>query len=593
MRAGENAPNGLTRRPEPDPEAYDRVMRSVYAYVLRAVVLLLAILSIAPVPAAAKSYTAERFDVRVLLMPGGTLEVSETVVFRFESGTFDHVFREIPARRTDGIQVVSASLDGRLVPRGGGVNEIEVTGDSKVRVRWRFHPLADSTHVFGLTYLVHGVVSQTSDADVMAWRALPAQHQYRIRSSTIDFEWPATIAGGRAFTPQIESHRVEGNTVAAVAGGHGAPERSVRVTAQQIGVNGWTQATFVFPRGSILANPPEWQQRQMYRQSLSLRWTTAAVLIALAGLIVLAGLRQHYDPPRGDLSTMPGSPALPDSLAPGLAGSLLANGRTTAEHALAALFSLADRGILAVEERPRRRIGQAEFDVRRAGSHTPLAAHERTLLAIALPDVQPGQAVPLNSVRRQLARGLRQFRAAVEQELMAAGLIDVERKRVRDRYVRVSVAFFVLATAAAAAAAPVVHRFGGWPLLVAAALAFLGIASRLFAAATTALSNEGVRRAARWRNFRGYLRSISRNREPSTAGALQPLLPYAMAVGLGAAWAKHLKRHPGGVPPWFKALSTGTQDSTFATFVASSAAAHGGAAGAGASAAGGGSSGAG
>ena len=52
-------------------------------------------LSLAATPAAAKSYRADRFDARIRLLPGGDLEVVETVVFRFETGTFDHVFREI------------------------------------------------------------------------------------------------------------------------------------------------------------------------------------------------------------------------------------------------------------------------------------------------------------------------------------------------------------------------------------------------------------------------------------------------------------------------------------------------------------------
>ena len=64
-------------------------------------------------PAAAKTYSAERFDSRIRVLAGGSIEVVETVVFRFESGSFDHVFREIPSRRTDGVEIVSASMDGR------------------------------------------------------------------------------------------------------------------------------------------------------------------------------------------------------------------------------------------------------------------------------------------------------------------------------------------------------------------------------------------------------------------------------------------------------------------------------------------------
>ena len=58
----------------------------------------------------------------------GALEVVETVVFRFEGGTFDHVFRDLSRRRTDDIEVVSAEMDGRELPFGNESGQVEVQG---------------------------------------------------------------------------------------------------------------------------------------------------------------------------------------------------------------------------------------------------------------------------------------------------------------------------------------------------------------------------------------------------------------------------------------------------------------------------------
>ena len=69
-------------------------------------------------PAAAKSYSADRFDAVVRVLPDGSLDVTETVVFRFMDGTFKEVFREVPARRTDGVEVVRAEMDGQTMPFG-------------------------------------------------------------------------------------------------------------------------------------------------------------------------------------------------------------------------------------------------------------------------------------------------------------------------------------------------------------------------------------------------------------------------------------------------------------------------------------------
>jgi hypothetical protein len=547
---------------------------------------------------AAKTYTAERFDAHVRVMPGGALEVTETIAFRFESGTFDHVFREIPVRRTDGIEIVRASLDGRPFPIGDGVNQIQVTGRSKVRVQWRFYPLADSTHVFVLTYIARGVVSRSAGADVLAWRALPSEHQYQIASSTVDFEMPAGVRppSGAVPQPKIDSHGVEGPVETTTRSGNedtATPSVIARATASRIRSNGWLEARFELPAGSIVTSPPAWQLAQQTAQGLANRWITAAILVALSGLILLFGLRQQYDPPRRDQPAASPAPAPPDSLAPGLVGPLLSSGRPSLEHAMAALFSLADRGVIAIEEHPRGFLGHS-FDIRRLQSRATLAGHERALIEIALEQMRAGSTVSLGSARRRLVRRFRQFSAAVQQDLLSAGLVDLDRKRVRDRYFRISIVALVLAGVSVPLFALLLtDRYGPWPMLIPAAFAVVGMTGLIFAGATTPLSNEGLRRAAGWRGFRAYLKTLTQDRGQSAVQGVETFAPYAMATGLAAGWAKYLKRHPGSVPAWFRALSTSSRDRAFTAFVTSSGAHHGGAGAGGAGAAGGGASGAG
>jgi len=63
-------------------------------------------------------------------------------------------------------------------------------------------------------------------------------------------------------------------------------------------------------------------------------------------------------------------------------------------------------------------------------------------------------------------------------------------------------------------------------------------------------------------------------------------------MGLGPYWGRYIKKHPGSVPVWFRALSDASQDRAFTAFVTSSGS-HGGGGAGGAGAAGGGASGAG
>jgi len=563
------------------------------AAVAAAVAVLLALTAS---PAAAKSYFAERFDSLIRVMPGGALEVTETVVYRFESGTFDHVFRELPTRLTDGIEIVRASMDGRPFPAGNAVDRIEVSGNAKVRVQWRFAPVSESTHVFVLTYLARGVVRQAPDADVLEWHALPREHQYRIDASAIEFVLPGTAgaSGERAATPATATHRLDGTVTVSVERGPDdvtAPPLHARITADRIRSDGWVESSFRLPKGSVITAPPAWQQSAITAAAFAPRWIAAAAMIVLAGLVLLFGLRQQYDSPPADLSPMGSGGSVPDALAPGLAGSLVSNGRTTLEHAMGTVFALAERDVIAIAE-TRGRFGVHSFDITRRRSTGPLAPHEQALLAALFDERHPEQT-PLSGARNRVMRRLRRFGAAVQQELAAAGLLDMDRKRVRDRYIRVGIVLLILAGLSVPIAGFFVRRFAGWPMLLPAGIALVAVASFIFAGSTTPLSNEGVRRGARWRGFRAYLKEISHQRDQPAVRNLDVLLPFAIATGLGPHWARYIKKHPGSVPVWFRALSNGSRDRAFTAFVTSSAAHGGGGGGAGAGAAGGGASGAG
>jgi hypothetical protein len=106
--------------------------------------------------------------------------------------------------------------------------------------------------------------------------------------------------------------------------------------------------------------------------------------------------------------------------------------------------------------------------------------------------------------------------------------------------------------------------------------------------ALTPLSNEGVRRSERWLAYQKHLKAVARERAHLMSTSTAGLLPFAVALGLAAAWSKYLQKHPSGVPPWFRALALSGDDGGFPAFVAMSGA---GADGGGGSAGGGGGAG--
>ena len=539
-------------------------------------------------PAAAKSYSADRFDSVVRVLPDGSLDVTETVVFRFIDGTFKEVFREVPVRRTDGVEIVRAEMDGQALPFGDELGTVSVRQDNgRMRVLWRFRPIEQVTRTFVLNYRVRGVVRHEGDADVLVWRTTPNEHAYRIESSTTRFELP------------VQPQRPPGVTTRKTGSPHLSTSGNVlEISTEQIGRNGWVEAGFRFPARSVASVAPRWQQRAAEIDAGAPKWIGAAALVFAAGLILLIAWRQSYDPPPPEpISTGMDFQHPPDDLNPGLSGALAANGSATLEHAMASIFALADRGVLAIEEEPRRMLGSRNFEITRRPTAGHLLPHQERILDVMFHErTGSSEKVSLSKARHRLTSRWSKVATAFQEELSAAGFFDEARWRLRRRYRLAAVVFMVIAGLAVVPVIPMIGRLGPWPLLIPAALLAVGLASLIVSSTIIVLSNEGVRRARQWRDYKKYLRMVAGGKKPALGGSLGRALPYAVALGLASAWAKFLKTQPQLAPSWFRALPASTTDSAaFVAFVAhggagASSSAHGGAGG---GAAGGGASGAG
>ena len=529
-----------------------------------------------------KEYHASSFDSRIQVRDDGSLHVTETIVFVFEEGTFTKVFRTIPTRRTDGIEILSASMDGRPVAEGTGPARVEIRRRNGMRVEWRFAPVSGSAHTFELVYLARGVVRQEEGHDLLAWRALPGEHDYRINAATVEI-----VGGADPVAIDLKTRRVDSGTN--VARGDGV----LLFTATAIRRNGWIEPHLRFPAGALVATAPQWQQRRNEHFQRAPTWFAIGGGILAAGIVLLIGLRQSYDaPPRGTgarwSSVLP-----PDSLPPALAGAVAANGHVQLEHAMAALFALAERGVVSITEDPKRTWGVRSFEIPRGGQGAHLAPHESALMDAIFKDHD--SRVTLSKARTALTRHWKTFRAAVNDELREAGLLDAGRAAHRRRYFVLGTVLLVVAAAAFGLCLPFIGRFGPFPLVVPVAVLLVSLASFIFGSAETPLSNDGVRRGEAWRSYKAHLKS-PQDAEPAwgaSASAEARILPYAVALGLASAWAKWMKKRNIQLPAWFPPASHADGGPAFIAFISTGGAGAGSGSGGGGGAAGGGGSGAG
>ncbi len=563
-------------------------------WLLVVVVGLVGIAALTADASAAKLHRASRYDVTLELGTDGSMRVTERVVFVFGPDSFTTVFREIPTRRTDGITVLSVSMDGIPFGRGKGPGQFEtrrVENGQGPRVIWHFAPVTGSDHTFELSYRVGGVIIHSNQSDRLEWRILPTRHEYPIDCSQVSIVPPAMpeLFAPPSFDPP--------------AAPRADPARLAFSRCQFDPDRSW-QLAMEFPSGSLAREAPRWQQTAERGR----RWAPAFATIA--GVLLVTGVMALFfywnNNRHGVASGEPGSrrPTPPADLPVAIAGALTRPGASAAwSLVVATLLDFARRGIVRIEESDSK-WGQRQFRIVKLQGGAGLTGHEQVVMDMLFTTRHgPVDSVRLADLRRSAPRHWRGFRRQVRSDLRGLGYVNADREHALKQLQWIGVALIVVALLGLGGAAVAVSRFQGWPLLVPASVLLVGLATIGLGVAQSPLSDEGLRQAASWRAFGGYLRDVGRGK----ASSLEPqlftgLLPYAAAFGAAIGWAKLLKKSgAGGAPGWIHFATSGTGDEMAGVIAALSSATSAGShvdggvsAGAGAAggAAGGGASGA-
>ncbi len=557
--------------------------------------LLLTTLLLPVTTGAAKTYRAERYDVDLTVQPDGSLIVTETVVFRFEGGPFTYVFRDLAYTELDEIDRLQAGMDGQTLSQGTGPGQVEIQAGRPLKVTWHLPPTSDATHTFTLAYRVQGAIRRLADADALFWRAIPEEHDYEIAASTVTLRYPGTTSLLGQPTVRGAAAQVEwGAGLAVVIAGNIGRNRDLIVEAR-------------FPLGSLIATPPRWQRIQAERQeqvqqALPVGLSAGLLTVVAGGGWLAWSWRRHPRPAVPASARLMTRTTPPSDLPPGL-GVKLAGG---AMPALATLFDLARRGVLRIEEVPRR--WGRKFILHRQPDARPLRPHEQGLLE-AMFRTRAGleESTGLTEAGRRLGNRLKQFNKPLEAELIAAGLLDEARHKHRQYLLAVTligivlgVLLFVIGMILASAVAENRTWSGLSPAVATVGLGvglfLFGLVGVILASTFPTLTAAGEEAAAAWRSFGNYLKEVARGRQALLRDEqFEAYLPYAAGFGLAERWAKRYTQQSGvPIPAWFTALQP---DETGAAFVAAMSASHSSvgssSSGAGGGASGGGASGAG
>lgn len=558
---------------------------------LFSVLLIAALLAanISPTAAQEKSYSADRFDVDVVVEEGGSLSVTETVTYHFVGGPFTYVFRELPTDHTDGITILETTVDGRSYAEGNRAGQVEVNGRNPLRVTWHLEPTSNTTHTFVLHYRAAGVVYANNSYDLLRWQALPDDYAYTINNSTTTIHYPAGVA--LAETPEVLAGQ------AAIF----QDDHQIRFHMNDLQPNDPLVVSLRFPTNSIVTTQPAWQSKQQEQKVWTPIWAAIGAIILLVGVTTTVVQVQRISPKGQNARSIAYEP--PSKLSPGLAGALLTAhndpGWTTA---LGTLFDLAEQGVIEIDESPEKKWYRShDFIVRLLERPSTLLPHQNALLDLVFTTKKGAvKTIKFSDLSNVVtSRRWRAFVQTMKAELKAALVYSPERQQALKSFTVAGMLFLFIGLGSLII--PAFSRVGTPFLLVSASLVLLGIIVMLAGSTISPLTDEAAQQAAQWKQFANYLRRVSRGKE-AVAGpqTFVKYLAFAAAFDVLPQWARHFEKEGWTeVPPYFKALPQRNPADSMAAFVAMSSASTtastaGAAAGtAGAGAAGGGAAGAG
>lgn len=532
---------------------------------------------------AAKAHVAERFDVTSTVQPDGSLDVTETIAFRFTGGEYTYVNRAIPARNTDGVEVLAVSMDGRELPWGDDPGQAEVDyGSSRVRIVWHFAPTRDRTHVFTLHYRLAGVVRHGDGEDWFEWLPYPTDFDYPIEAGTARLTW----MDGLVLRRQPD---VRGAVAAMSPEPHGLEASVANYTDDDDAV----LVAVRFETGAFPGAEPQWQRDARRGAQMAPAFIAAACMIAAATILalILFVLKHRRDPGARSGAQTVQSP--PDDLSPALAGAIV-HGRVSVAgpQMQAVLFDLARRGVITIDEREGTGLFKSRQFVVRRGRPATLLPHEQVVLDRLF--AKHGSEPRLDKALRSVIAGARAFGKAVKAELRAYGLIDADRADATKALIIAGAVVMVFAIGIGMFLIATNLRLGEASLAIPGALFLAGLTLVIVGASYSTLTTRGYAASTRWHAYRRYLKEQARARRlPPNADQMSVLLPFAAAFGLGPSWQRAMKSMPDtAMPAWLGTLSPSGRQAAFVAMMASTSASthsHGGS-GAGGAAGGGSSS---
>ena len=514
---------------------------------LAALVLLL--LAAGPVRADLGGYRIDRFDTDLRVEGNADLQVEERIEVQFSEPRHG-IYRDIPVRYTDP-RGFAYAIDLRLLgveDEAGHALDTETSRQGQyVHIRIGDPDrLVEGRQVYVIRYRVGGAVTGMSDHDELYWNAVGDEWQTEIRSASATVHLPDTIAADAVTTGAWSGH-------------FGSQDEDVTIDAASPQAIGFASTRALGPTEGLTVRVA-WPKGHVAFPSALERWIRRFFdnWILLTPFLALAWLWRRYrsggrDPIGPAAVTVQYSP--PEGVGPGEVGTLI-DEKVDLPDITATVVDLAVHGFLTIGVEAQKKLIRTKevtvFERAHAADVGGLLPHERRVLDGIFED---GERVTSEDLRERFYRHIPKIQTDLYQRLTDEGYFSANPQWVRTRFILSGVFGGLLLFLVGLA-------WAWWRGILMPYALFAPIAAGLltailfaaFAGAMPSRTEKGVALQAWARGFQEFVDRVESDRleRAEARNAFESLLPYAMALGVAATWARKFEGiYDEAGPAWY------------------------------------------
>ena len=520
-------------------------MRTLRYRLVSAVACAVAVLSFAA-GAQARTLTIQNFNEHVEIAANGTIDVTESIDFRFD-GAWNGVLRNIPVDYTtpQGFDYSLTLTPLSITDDSGNALKYEQSTQGRYEQFKIYVPNAvDTTHTVVIHYQVLGAISFFDDHDELYWNVTGDEWNNTIESASAHIELPANVTGLHAI---------------AYTGAFGsrAQDATVQVNGNQVDIQ--TNRALPFEQGltavigfdkGIVLPPSAGTKIWMFLRN---NWPLFLPFFAFAGMAFLWWTRGR-DPRRNPI-TVQYEP--PDKLTPGECGALV-DEEVAMRDITATLVDLAVKGYMTIEQQQRDGLlgfthhNEYIFHLKKPPAEwASLSTHEQLMLAGVF-DSGASTDVTLSSLQNQFYRDLPGIKSAISGALVSDGYYAHSPESVRAGYIGAGVIIGVLIVVGNGALSALMNTANIAWIVAGIAVGVIICAFGWFMPAHTVQGTRTLEKVLGFEDFLGRVEGDRIERMEKTPELFEKYLPYAMALRVDKKWVQAFSNIAMQPPSWYQ-----------------------------------------